>query len=792
MRYLLVSFALLLVAACTVPRQPTHTAPVPIAAPRFASASPIACPAGSPQGQTALLSQFSDLAAPGSILPSNIRAIICADVQQAALGNGVYSALGNAANASGGFAQVPVPNAALANSSITVNGTPCTLGSSCSPSGGGTPGGANGSIQYNNNGAFGGITLGTGVSAALGNNTNSSSGFPTVPVASSALASTTVTPGSYTNSNITVNAQGQVTAAANGSSSGGITGPTAGDVMVSPGSTGAATGIAAAAGQCAFGSTSSAWAAGYCNGVFNVRLQFGAAPDGSTDNSTAIGNAFTASNAFTNGTPTVYFDCNPGTTACEYNYGGSSISPINPTVPTTILCAPSVTLNYTGNAHAADIGPTGLTQVNTDRYTIQGCRWTGGASYTAGIYINTYIANTLITRNEFRNFGNQTYYTIVYNGNDWTPVVEGNYWSDTDGVTRNMIDAHTGVNVGLLYVNNKNECETSGGSACSVSTVGVGLWLFTGWVLGNEIKYHYPAVRISSCASCGGGQGFTIRNNLFEGNSNGTSPAITYGDPGGTGNVHIGIQPHIEGNTFYWPTTGNVPFIGPETPASGSYYLPDLSLIGNGFKDAPNGTTPYVNINGDVGFYGADNHDASGNLIGPTSTNPIVDTGYSVEQGYFAMDIHYLNGSSPASSIPVADTTGLHYSKASFHNFAAPLACPDSSGSGTTQACVTAPEYNTAGTKIALSSGDQILYTTTTTNTGDLTIAVNGGTAYHVRKLGGALVLAAGDMPANIPEPLTFDGTYLEMPISGLVVPTSCTGLPTGALYNNGGTPGFC
>ena len=90
---------------------------------------------------------------------------------------------------------------------------------------------------------------------------------------------------------------------------------------------------------------------GVSQGVFNVRLMYGAVPDGSTDNSTAIANAFAASNGFTNGTPTVYFDCDTDTTTCQYNYGGSGISPINPLVPTTIECAPGVTLKYTGTGN---------------------------------------------------------------------------------------------------------------------------------------------------------------------------------------------------------------------------------------------------------------------------------------------------------------------------------------------------------------------------------------------------------------------------------------------------------
>jgi hypothetical protein len=50
-------------------------------------------------------------------------------------GTGVATALGNNTNASGGVPTVPVANAALANASVTVNGTTCTLGSTCAPPG---------------------------------------------------------------------------------------------------------------------------------------------------------------------------------------------------------------------------------------------------------------------------------------------------------------------------------------------------------------------------------------------------------------------------------------------------------------------------------------------------------------------------------------------------------------------------------------------------------------------------------------------------------------------------------
>lgn len=369
-------------------------------------------------------------------------------------------------------------------------------------------------------------------------------------------------------------------------------------------------------------------------GVFNVRLIYGAVPDGNTDNATAISNAFTASNAVTKGTPTVYFDCDTDVPSCQYNYSGSSTSPINPTIPTTIACAPGVTLDYTGSAHAADIGPTNLSGDTQALYTIQGCRWTGGASYTQGIYINTYVTATLIQNNLFYNFGNTTGYTIEYPSasNTWQPSVINNTWMDRDGNSRNILDAHAAVNSDLMFIGNKFVCTTNTGGACSVSSQGVGLWIFTGIIRDNVLSWHYPAVRLSSCQTCGGGEGSFIEGNIFEANTNAPTPMITFGDPGGAGNINVSGA-FIANNSAYWPAANGVTLIGPETPSSGSFSLYGATIANNVVGPAPS-AAEFFYIDSPLAYvYG----NKSGNVLITQSTSPPLLDAYSYQNALWGI-----------------------------------------------------------------------------------------------------------------------------------------------------------
>lgn len=85
-----------------------------------------------------------------------------------------------------------------------------------------------------------------------------------------------------------------------------------------------------------------------------------------------------------------------------------------------------------------------------------------------------------------------------------------------------------------------------------------------------------------------------------------------------------------------------------------------------------------------------------------------------------------------------------------------PLQCSDTSGSGTAQVCTT-------GIAMTPTSGDAIIYKTTTQNSGDVTLAINGGSAIHFRKWSGQTILSKGDIQANVPILTVFDGTFWEI-----------------------------
>lgn len=499
------------------------------------------------------------------------------------------------------------------------------------------------------------------------------------------------------------------------------------------------------------------------NGVFNVRTQYGGVANGSTSNNTAINNAFTAANAYSSGNPVVYFDCDVTSTTCVYNYsgltGGGGLSPINMTRAMTLLCAPGVRLNYTGTAHAAEIGSTSLTQADTDAYRIQNCTFTGGASYTAGLLINNWIVNLQVFDNMFLNFGNQTGYTIQFTsgGSNWEPMISRNWWRDTDGFTKNMIDGHGAFMAGFRFIDNNVECETALNAACSIVTTGVGLWIPNGFIVGNTIQFHYPLIRWADTQQQ---SVLWIDHNHFEGNFSGPGPAISYGDPGTAGTQFL--YAHITYNYVFWPVANNTNvFIGPESASSGSHTFGNATIGGNYIADSSTlgGTGKVIQTNGTTSgpafFFG----NIYNNVAANQGTANFVDSAAQTSGLWGA----YSPGTGVASQVPVFDSNGSAFKIAGFHALTKPLLCSDSSASTTAKTCTTSPQSDIGGSTFSPAAGDCFTYTSTTNNTASMTLAINGTTAATVKKTGGTANLANGDTKAGGYYPVCFDGTNYQI-----------------------------
>lgn len=132
-----------------------------------------------------------------------------------------------------------------------------------------------------------------------------------------------------------------------------------------------------------------------------------------------------------------------------------------------------------------------------------------------------------------------------------------------------------------------------------------------------------------------------------------------------------------------------------------------------------------------------------------------------------------------AASIPSGIqnyVAGTGYNQATGHQLQVPLACPDSSGSGTAQSC------STGGTTYTPAAYDCILYSTTTTNSGTgLTINADSLGAKSLAIPGASgwtTTLTANIVPANKPMLACYDGTNWDVQQTG----TSASGgggLPT-------------
>ena len=278
--------------------------------------------------------------------------------------------------------------------------------------------------------------------------------------------------------------------------------------------------------------------------VFNAVFGYGAVGDGSTDNSTAFANLASAVNAYSGVNiqdyPTVVIPGGSAGATATYNFA----SGLSFTRPVTIQCGQGAILNYTGSAHAADMGPTGLTPSNQTNaqlqatYKILGCGWSGGASMTQGIYFNNETAYNVVDNNRFYDFGNatSTVFGVYFSGDNYDIQFSDNKWFNDDNVARNWVRTVPGASPlstqARITGNDSLNYNFSAGAPYLASVSGVVLWIdgaSPGYMSGNNLAFCGPCVRIGPQS-----QGFKLEHNDFEviQSGAGTIGAIEFGNPG--------------------------------------------------------------------------------------------------------------------------------------------------------------------------------------------------------------------------------------------------------------------
>lgn len=188
-----------------------------------------------------------------------------------------------------------------------------------------------------------------------------------------------------------------------------------------------------------------------------------------------------------------------------YNYsGGLSLQQ-----PGEVLkCESGTTLNYTGSAHAIDVGVQGLVSDSPggtkNRFIIDGCTFTGGANMTEGIYVQPYNQYFNLRFSNLINFGNSTAYMIDETCENWdSEIGPSNYIAVWDFQPRNvyiMNSSHCSANSFTRIHDNVIFCVPgpSANQGCSVTQAGIGFVLDgdENRFYHNNIAFFLPNVKV--------------------------------------------------------------------------------------------------------------------------------------------------------------------------------------------------------------------------------------------------------------------------------------------------------
>lgn len=239
-------------------------------------------------------------------------------------------------------------------------------------------------------------------------------------------------------------------------------------------------------------------------------------------------------------------------------------------------------LDYTGTGYAIELGPNNLTPstFQTTPYTVDGISFTGGASMTHGIYVNSFIVSPRFLNIEMINFGCVSGYAIYCQSDNWdTRVHNLTFWTNGIGgdpaknflrmngyrkdgttdfgqsnfiMTQTQLNNGSGIGVGIYLSGVASRIERG----CTIAGFSPNIWV------GGRARL----VRIDAYFESIGGQDFWGTGN--------TPPCIAYGDPAGHPDAGAWCQ-GLELNGVYCNLhngdiagAANVRLLGPSTQGS--------------------------------------------------------------------------------------------------------------------------------------------------------------------------------------------------------------------------------